>query len=64
MPFEVLIDTADGVSDRVVITGFTRTPGNVLRDGVVATQGFSYDSGTQVLTLEDPDGGTHLWSFQ
>ena len=64
VPFEVLVDTADGVPDRVVITGFTRTPGNVLRDGVVAAQGYSYDSGMQVLTLEDPDGGTHLWSFQ
>jgi pimeloyl-ACP methyl ester carboxylesterase len=64
VPFEVLVDTADGVPDRVVITGFTRTPGSVLRDGVATAQGFSYDGGTQVLTVEDPDGGTHLWSFQ
>lgn len=64
VPFEVLVDTADGVADRIVITGFTRAPGTVLRDGVAATQGFSYDGGMQVLTIEDPDGGTHLWSFQ
>jgi dienelactone hydrolase len=64
VPFEVLVDTADGAPDRVVITGFTRAPGAVLRDGVAATQGFNYDGGTQVLTVEDPDGGTHLWSFQ
>jgi dienelactone hydrolase len=64
VPFEVLLDTADGAPDRVVITGFTRAPGAVLRDGVVATQGFNHDSGTQVLTIEDTDGGTHLWSFQ
>jgi dienelactone hydrolase len=64
VPFEVLVDTADGDADRVVITGFTRTPGTVLRDGVVAVTGYSYDGGTQTLTVEDPDGDTHLWSFQ
>lgn len=64
VPFEVLVDTADGAPDRVVITGFTRAPGAVLRDGVLATQGFHYDAGLQVLTIEDPDGGTHLWSLQ
>jgi len=64
VPFEVLVDTADGAADRIVISGFTRAPGAALRDGVAVTQGFSYDGGMQVLTIEDPDGGTHLWSFQ
>ncbi|MEZ6017300.1 MAG: hypothetical protein R3F49_19460 [Planctomycetota bacterium] len=61
-PFELLVDTADGLPDSIVITGFTRTPGTVTRDGVATAQGWTYSAGT--LTVQDPDGGTHLWSIE
>ena len=64
IPFEVLVNTADASPDRVVITGFTRAPGAVLRDGAPAASGWTYDGGSQTLTVEAPDGRTHLWSVQ
>lgn len=64
LPFEVLVETADGTPDRIVIRDFTRAPTTVLRNGVTVLQGFTYDGGQQILTLEGPDGGTHLWSVQ
>lgn len=64
VPFEVLVDTADGAPDRVVITGFDRAPGTVERDGVATATWWSYDGPTQTLVIEDPDGETHLWSIR
>jgi len=64
VPFEVLVNTTDGSPDRVLITGFTRAPGAVLRDGAPAVSGWTYNGGSQTLTVEAPDGRTHLWSVQ
>jgi len=63
VPFEVLVDSAAGAPARVVITGFTRTPAGVTRDGASTTTGFVYDAGSQTLTVEESAAGTHLYRF-
>jgi len=59
-PLEIVLATADGSSDEVVLEGMPAQPTSVARDGST-TSAWSHDGAAQTLSLGESDGGMHTW---
>lgn len=60
MTFDVSVSTDDGLGDTVHLRDVPTAPSIVLRDSAPASN-WSWSAGTQVLTLNEADGGAHDW---
>ena len=59
-PLDIVLSSADGLADVVVLTNIAALPSAVIRDGI-ATTNWSYNAFAQELTLVETDGLTHYW---
>lgn len=60
-PLTVVLASADGTGDELVLEDYAVAPSNVLRDGAPAS--FNYDTTSRRLTLFETDGATHTWTI-
>ena len=62
-PIAVVVDTADGNADEIVLTRIASLPASVLLDGNANFANWAYDPVAQKLSLTAPDGGAHTWQI-
>jgi pimeloyl-ACP methyl ester carboxylesterase len=62
-PISLIVDTADGNADEIVLTRIASWPASVLLDGNSNSLNWAYDPVSQKLSLTAPDGGAHTWQI-
>lgn len=56
------LDTSDGLGDVIRISNVTSMPATILRDALPSVS-FSYDAVGHELTIQELDGGPHVWGI-
>jgi hypothetical protein len=64
-PFRVVLETNDGLADKVILQGWPSDPTDVVRDGVsqVGLGTYAYDAQNQELLIDEWDGALHIWDI-
>lgn len=59
-PMTIILGTADGQPDEIILSGYTQSPMNVTRNGVPNTS-WVYDSAMGTLEIHEINTGYHTW---